>query len=251
VISYDVTGSGPSLLLLHAGVADRRMWEPQLHVLSRRHRVLSVDLHGFGDSPLPEGPYDHVEDVLAVLDETGADRAAVVGASFGGLVAQELARRYPERVDRLLLLCPASAVLEPDEELETFWAREEELLESGDLSAATALNVETWCGPEAGASVRQLVAAMQLRAFALQTEREDLGSDGAPGDPATIEAPTLVVSGGHDLAAFRTSAEVLARRLPHATLHTLPWAGHLPSLERPDETGALLLDFLSGSSSPP
>ena len=246
LISHDVTGSGPAVLLIHAGVADRRMWEPQLSDLARRHRVVRVDLRGFGASPLPPGPYDHVTDVVTVLEDIGVVRAAVVGASFGRLVAQELARRNPERVELLLLLCPASVLLQPDDELKTFWSREEGLLESGDLAAATALNVDTWCGPEASPAVRNLVAAMQRRAFELQTERDDLQIDEEPGDPSTIQAPALVVSGDHDLAAFRSSAAVLARALPCGRLRTLPWAGHLPSLERPGEAGQLMTDFLVG-----
>lgn len=245
LISHDVSGSGPPVLLLHAGVADRRMWEPQLPELTQRHRVLRVDLRGFGDSPLPPDPYDHVADVVAVLDAAAVDRAAVVGASFGGLVAQELARRCPERVERLLLICPASALLEPDEELRAFWSREDELLEAGDVAAATALNVETWCGPDASPEARELVSAMQQRAFELQLERENLASEEDPGDPSAIQVPVLVVSGEHDLVAFRRSADRLARALPHGRLTTLPWAGHLPSLERPDEVGRLMIDFLA------
>ena len=243
-ISHDVTGSGPSALLIHAGVADRRMWDPQLPAIARGHRVVRVDLRGFGDSPLPPDPYDHVTDIITLLEDIGVDRTAVVGASFGGLVAQELARRHPERIERLLLLCPASVLLRPDDELKAFWSREEVLLESGDLAAATTLNVDTWCGPEASSAVRTLVAVMQRRVFELQAERDDLDIDEELGDPSTIQAPALVVSGDHDLAAFRSSAAALARTMPRGQLRRLSWAGHLPSLERPHETGQLMTNFL-------
>jgi 3-oxoadipate enol-lactonase len=246
LISHDVQGSGSAVLLLHAGVADRRMWEPQLEDLAQRHRVVRVDLRGFGDTPLPSEPYDHVTDLVAVLDEVGVDRASVVGASFGGLVAQELALRRPERVEQLLLACPASALLEPDDELQAFWSREKELLDQGDLDAATALNVDTWCGPEASPAARDLVSVMQRRAFELQTDRDDLEVEGQLGDPSMIQAPVLVVSGHHDLAAFRRSADALAGVLPRGDLRTLSWAGHLPTLERPDEAGRLVIDFLAG-----
>jgi 3-oxoadipate enol-lactonase len=244
-ISHDVTGSGPSVVLIHAGVADRRMWDPQLLDLAHGHRVVRVDLRGFGDSPLPHEPYDHVTDIVTLLEDIGVAHTAVVGASFGGLVAQEFARRYPERVERLLLICPASVLLQPDDELKAFWSREGELIKNGDLVAAAALNVDTWCGPEASSAVRTLVAAMQRRAFELQTERDDLHIVQEPGDPSTIQAPTLVLSGGHDLPAFRSSAAALARTMPRAQLHGLPWAGHLPNLERPDEIGQLMTTFLA------
>lgn len=247
LISYDTTGSGSTVLLLHAGVADRRMWNAQRQALAARHRVVSVDLRGFGDSVLPDHPYDHVTDVVAVLDELGLGGAQVVAASFGGLIAQDLAIRHPNRVERLVLLCPASVLLEPDADQQEFGAREDALLEDGDLNAATELNVERWCGPEMDEEARSLVRRMQHHAFELQTATEDLDRDPESGDPAEIIAPTLVMSGGNDVATFRAGAKRLAATIPGAEHRELEWAGHLPSLERPSEVNALLLDALAGT----
>lgn len=244
LISHDTAGHGPAVLLLHAGVADRRMWDAQRTVLAEDHRVIRVDLRGYGDSPLPPHTYDHVDDVAAVLDALGVPSAVVVGASFGGRIAQDLALRHPDRVERLVLLCPASTLLEADDEFSAFEEHEEALLDAGDLDGATALNVATWCGPDADHAARALLAAMQRQAFELQTAAEDLEHD-EPGDPAGIGVPTLVIAGGHDLAAFRSSAAALARTIPGAEYRELPWAGHLPALERPDETAALLRGALT------
>jgi len=84
---------------------------------------------------------------------------------------------------------------------------------------------------------------MQRRVFELQTERDDLGVDEELGDPSTIQAPALVVSGDHDLTAS-AAPQPLARTMPRGQLHRLSWAGHLPSLERPHETGQLMTNFL-------
>lgn len=247
LMSYDTVGAGPAVLLLHAGVADRRMWVGQRDALAPRHQVVRVDLRGFGDSPLPQQPYDHVADLVAVLDALRLDRAAVVGASFGGLVAQDLAIRHPDRIARLVLLCPASVLLKEDAELRAFASREQAFLEAGDLDGAADLNVEQWCGPEADDAARALVFQMQRRAFDLQTSAQDLDRDPDPENPAAIIAPTLVVSGGQDAEAFRTSARELARVIPAAEHRELAWAGHLPSLERPQEVSALLLDALAAT----
>src|SRR5918911_2986567 len=103
---YEVSGSGPAVGLLHEGIADSRMWVHQLPVLEPELTVVRIDQRGFGRSPLPSGRFSHVDDVVSVLDELGLERASVVGASFGGRVALELAGAHPERVERLLARPP-------------------------------------------------------------------------------------------------------------------------------------------------
>lgn len=259
-LSYDEAGDGPAVLLLHAGVCDRRMWDAQFTALAAAgHRVVRPDLRGFGESPVAEEPYTNSGDVLALMDHLGIERAALVGASFGGRVALFTALRAPERLTALAVL---NAPL-PDQggcaspELAEFDRRENELFEVDDLEAAAALNVETWVGPEGGETVRAAVHAMQLHAFEVQTAAEQaVEKEGAryvlsateadgPHDLAGIGVPLLVVSGAHDLSDFRLGAAHLAGAVPGARHVELPWAGHLPSMERPEETTALLADFLA------
>ncbi|MFJ6939578.1 alpha/beta fold hydrolase [Streptomyces sp. NPDC101132] len=292
ILSHDLEGAGPVVVLLHSGVCDRRMWEPQAAALvAAGHRVLRPDLRGYGRTPAASGPYRDADDVLALLDSLGIREAAFVGASFGGRVALELAAGAPERVRALALLCPARAGFVPGAELTALWEREDALLEAGDVEAAVALNVEHWVGPEATAEARALVAVMQRRAFELQlaalgpdgdpageADTEDAGADtegsGAEGadtegavtegdapaedggpDLATalapLDAPALVVGGAHDFAEFRAIAAEVAALLPRARHVELDWAGHLPAVERPAETSALLLEFLAAAGTEP
>ena len=79
-LPFDVAGSGPPVVLLHAGVADRRMWAGLLPVLAERFRVLAPDLPGYGDAPLSPGRFSNVAEVLAVLDDQGLESVALVGA---------------------------------------------------------------------------------------------------------------------------------------------------------------------------
>jgi len=249
LLAHDVEGDGPPVLLLHAGVCDRRMWQPLLPALGHTFRVVRPDLRGFGDSPLPGEAYADADDVDALLGSLGITDAAVVGASFGGRVALELATRHPGRVSSLVLLCPAFRGIEVDDPVaDAFGADEDRLLEAGDVDGAVDLNVRTWLGPGATADTVAAVTAMQRRAFEVQLAAEAAEPVPAPErvevDAARVVVPTVVVSGAHDLVAFRTVAAELARRIPGAEHVELDWAGHLPSLERPEAILALLLDVL-------
>ncbi|MFJ8044975.1 alpha/beta fold hydrolase [Kitasatospora sp. NPDC096147] len=248
-ISHDITGgAGPSVLLLHSTVCDRRMWDGQVAALAEAgHRVVRADLRGYGESPAADRPYNDADDVAELLASLGIDRVALVGASGGGAVALEFAARFPERVGALGLLCTAAAGLEPGDGLQAFWGKENELLEAGDVAGATELNVTTWLGPEAGPEVRGTVRQMQQHAFEVQLAAGDVEGVEYEADPAAVTAPTLLVTGAHDFPEFTAVSDRLAGLIPGARRLHLDWAGHLPALERPEETAALLVDFLAES----
>ncbi|GHF35156.1 alpha/beta hydrolase [Kitasatospora xanthocidica] len=232
------------MVLLHSSVCDRRMWDAQWQpLLDAGYRVVRADFHGFGETPLSEVPYSDSRDVLALLDHLGIESAALVGASHGGRIALTVAALRPRAVTALALLAAGMPGHEPSETLRAFGGREDELIEAGDIDGAVALNVDTWLGPEAGAEVRENVRRMQRHAFDVQMEAT-VGPDKEEVDLSLVTAPTLAVGGAHDLPDFREIAATLPTVLPNARHLELPWAGHLPSLERPEETTALLLDFL-------
>jgi 3-oxoadipate enol-lactonase len=248
-LAHDDEGDGDPLVLIHAGVCDRRMWEPQWQALTERFRAVRCDLRGFGETPLPPERFNPADDVIGLLDDLDLDRASVVGASFGGRVALEVAATWPSRVQKLVLLCGEWEEVESDPELESFAEDEERLLSSGDVDGAVELNVRTWMGPGASEADRSLVRTMQRDAFETQLAAgDDAEFEPREVDPGTIEASTLVISGGRDLAHFRQVAAELSDRIPGAGHVELDWAYHLPSLERPDLMTELLLDQLSAST---
>ena len=246
MIDVDVNGAGPAVVLLHAGVADRRMWDHQAAVLAGAgYRVVRPDLRGYGSTPAGTEPWDPVADVLEVLDELGLTAVGLVGASAGGAVALQLAARVPDRVRALVLLCPAAPDLEPSEALRATWRQEARLVDGGDVDGAVALMLTRFLGPEADEHARSLLATMQRHAYELQLAPGAAEEDGdGTVDLAAITAPTLAVAGAHDLPDFTQVARRVADQVPAAELVELAWAGHLPSLERPDETSRLVLDFL-------
>lgn len=232
------------MVLLHSSVCDRRMWDAQWQPLvDAGYRVVRCDFRGFGDSPLADGPYSDAGDVLALLDHLGIESAAFIGASYGGRIALTAAALHPETVTALALLCPGMPGHRPSESLQAWGAREDALLEAGDVAAAVELNVETWLGPEAGEQARESVRLWQRHAFEVQAEAT-VGSDREEVDLARITAPTLVVGAAYDVPDFREIAAGLPARVPDARHVELPWAGHLPNLERPAEITELLLSFL-------
>ncbi|MGR4883113.1 alpha/beta fold hydrolase [Streptomyces sp. LARHCF249] len=248
-VYFEVSGpvDGPAVVLLHSSVCDRRMWDPQYGPLGEAgFRVVRLDFRTCGDSPAAEEPYSDHGDVVALMDRLGIGRAAFVGSSYGGQVALTVAALHPQRATRLALLCAGRPGHRPDSpEVKEFRAAEDALVEAGDLAGAAALNARTWLGPDADEAAHALVRDMQLRNF--RNSLIPAGDHELPEpavDLASVTAPTLAVGGAHDLPDFRDIAAELPGLVPGARHLELPWAGHLPSLERPAAITDLLLEFL-------
>lgn len=234
------------LVLLHSGVCDRRMWDAQWQALiDSGYRLVRCDFRGFGRSPAPDRPHSDAEDVLELLDALSIGRAALVGASYGGRVALEIAARWPDRASAMVLICSGLPGHEPSGELGVLGEREDALIEAGDIAGAVELMVETWLGPDADEAAREAVRQMQRSAFEVQLAAAgEFEPIEAEIDLAAVQAPCLALPGGHDLADFRQIAAQLPDLLANAHHVELPWAGHLPSLERPSAVTDLLVGFL-------
>ena len=235
-----------NVLLLHAGIADRRMWAPQVIALEAAgHRVIAPDLPGFGDAALEPPSIDYAAFAAGLLDEP----AAVVGCSFGGRVALELAGSRPELVERLVLVAPGLGSTAWSEDSQVEFAEEEALLEQGDVAGAAAQQARMWLAPDASDAVRELTEAMTVRSYDQQLPVDGEVRAVWPEPPAEtrlaeLDVPTLLIVGDDDRPELVALAGRLARELPDARLETIAGAGHLPSLERPDELSRLLLQFL-------
>lgn len=251
-LAYDDEGQGPPLLLLHAGIADRTMWDDVVPMLKDRFRVIRFDLRGYGETPLPDGPFVYASDAAEFLAGLGIERAHLVGVSMGGHVALDLAIARPEMVDRLVLVGAGIDGWEHDATLAASWQEEEEAFERGDLDEAAWINVRTWLdGPTRGEA--DVPKALRRRVFEMQRAAFDQENPAATGGWLTpsrrerlgdVTAPTLVLVGALDQRDFRRIARFLAGEIPGALFEELPAVAHLPPLERPEAFARTVIGFL-------
>ena len=225
-------------VLVHSGICDNRMWDSFDLPGAVRH-----ELRGYGQTPPPpSGGFRHADDLEAALDGP----AVLVGASFGGLVCLEVAARSPRLVTDLVLLDAPLPDHEWSQEIVNYAAEEERLLEAGDLDAATELNVSFWAP-----AVADVVRPMQRRAFALRAGLKAADEEWPkPIELGAVTAHTLVAVGERDHEDFHRIADRLAREIPHAEHTVIKGAGHLPALEQPERTAALVKAFLASTASP-
>jgi 3-oxoadipate enol-lactonase len=250
----EVAGEGPAVALVHEGICDSRMWEPQWEPWSRSYRLLRVDLRGFGRTPLEPGPFAHARDLIEAIEQQGIGRAALVGVSLGGRVALEVAVERPDLVSALVLVAPGFPGHEWSDELRAEWAEEETAFEAGDLDSAVEVSLRTWVdGPrrrpeDVDADVRRRVAEMQRRAYELalgiEEDEEELLVENLAGRLGEVRAPTLVVVGEEDQPDMHAISERLAREIPGARLAKISATAHVPSMERPREFDELVAPFL-------
>ncbi|MFR9776789.1 alpha/beta fold hydrolase [Micromonospora sp. MS34] len=255
-LAYDEAGSGSPVVLVHAGIADRRMWRGQVSALAARHRVIVPDLRGYGDSELPPAPFAHHDDLVGLLDALGLDRAALVGCSFGGRVAVDTALAYPERISALALFGAPVSGNEWSEETERLWEELVGEVDPEDFAASAAGEVRFWV---VGPTRTPGNVDPELIRFAEEMDRRALAAELALSavevgelDPPAINRlgelrmPVLAGAGADDLADIRRLADRIAAEAPHGVrMPDVPDAGHLLPLERPEPVNAALLDFLS------
>lgn len=256
-IHYEADGnpSSPALLLIHAGIATLRMWDPQVDALARDHFVVRFDTRGFGLTETQNVDFSNRADALAVLDHVGVHKAAVIGASRGGTIAIDLALEAPGRVLGLCAVASGPSGF-PDLELTD---REDELFdgldaafEARDWERLNRLETELWgFGPLRTAS--ELDSAFVEAAYELNLAnlpRAEESPVPVPLEPPAydritdIAVPTLVMVGEHDMSAVLAQYEFLVMTIPLAEGHRFTDAAHLPNVERPEEFERVLLDWL-------
>ncbi|WP_033260837.1 alpha/beta fold hydrolase [Amycolatopsis vancoresmycina] len=264
---YDEAGEGPAVVLLHAAIGDRRMWDAQFTELAAGHRVIRYDRRGFGETGGESGEHAHYEDLLALLDARGIEQAALVGASMGGACALDAALAAPERITRLVLLgsgltghvwpdhmqadiAEQTAEILPADRLARYHAREGDV-DPADVRAMAEANIRYLvAGPGRDVSVLPEEMLTLVREMCEQVYRHDWTApqwtERIPDTRhrlAEITTPALVIGTADARGLVELSAH-LAESLPHAELVELADTGHLPSMERPDEVNALLRKVL-------
>jgi 3-oxoadipate enol-lactonase len=250
-------GEGSPVVLLHEGIGDSRMWEPQWAAYGERFRVVRFDMRGFGQSPPAVGTFSLSGDVVALLEELALGPVGLVGMSLGGAVAMETTIARPDLVSKLVVVGPGLRGFEMSDETKKGWADEEAALERGDDDEAVEINLRMWVdGPsrspdQVDPEMRRKIGEMQRRIIDLWREA---GSEDGDHQPlaedwrerlAEISVPTLILVGELDRPEMHAIAEQLEAEIPNTRRETIAGAAHVPNMEQPEAFDRLVLDFLS------
>jgi 3-oxoadipate enol-lactonase len=249
---YEATGRGSPVVLLHGGNLDRRMWDAQFIPLAQEHRVIRYDLRGFGKSGPADSPFQHHEDLRALLVALHVPRASLVGLSGGGRIAIDFALAYPEMVDRLVLAAPGLSGWQYSRADTAFFPEARRARDRGD---AAGLGI-AWLGSaymrpamehsELVPSLREMAANNGTNWMGL-LKHGNLERDADPPAlhrTALLRAPILLVVGTRDVPDIQGIADTLAAHAPNLRRETFQGAGHMVNMEQPQRFTALVRDFL-------
>jgi pimeloyl-ACP methyl ester carboxylesterase len=248
-------GKGPTVVLLHPGVADRRCWSSVVGSLDAARSVLVYDRPGFGETSPPTAPFTHVADLLAVVNEFAAPPVWLVGNSAGGGIALDAALIAPELFVGLVLIAPGiSGAPEPtlDAGTQRLAERLQAAADAGDLDEVNRLETWLWLdGPgqpegRVGGSARSL--ELEMNGLILKNAvPEGAGASGvdAWNRLGELTLPVTVACGEFDVPCLVDRSRELVQRLPNATHRLLPGTAHLPQLEQPHEVADLVQSALA------
>ncbi|MCB2125237.1 MAG: alpha/beta fold hydrolase [Rhodobacteraceae bacterium] len=249
-LAYTRAGTGTPLVLVHGYLGGAAMWQGQVTALAARHDVICPDLAGFGESAglvAPTSIAGHAEAVLGLLDDLGIARFDLLGHSMGGMVVQEMVRRAPSRVGKLVLYGTGPQGVLPGR-FESIAESRASLLEQGMGPTARRI-AATWFLQGEAAEGFALCAALGQK-VSLTTALACLdaweGWDGRAA-LAEIRTPTMVIWGSHDRSYNWSQPEALWRGIAGADLAVVPGAAHNVHLEKPALFNAVLADFLQAA----
>jgi len=244
---FERAGRGPTVVLIHGGMMDHRMWDEQFDLLASSFDVVRYDVRGFGRSPAPHGPYTNYKELGQLLDHLGVARADLIGLSMGGSIAIDFAIADPARVGRLVLVGPGLSGFQ--------WSfSDAEWLPI--LKAATDKDERTladlWLKHPFMSPAARSAAAPRIRAIVeenrtawlmnAQFERElDPMAIGRLGE---LRAPILLVIGDRDVPDIHKIGDQIKREAAGVREVTIAGAGHIVNMERPAEFNAAILTFL-------
>jgi 3-oxoadipate enol-lactonase len=263
-LAYDEAGSGHAIVLLHEGIADRRMWDREFPLLARDHHVVRYDFRGYGASTPAEAAFSPVRDLQALIDDRGLRRPLIVGPSMGGKIALDLALAQPQAVGGLLLVAPGysgmdydhvpggKATFERDERLSKAasdaWA-------AGKLDEATEQLRQLWASALTGAGLELFRTMVRDNAAEVFEERsgrfETREGEPAAGRLGEVRAPTQILVGDRDNPAMPHCANFLAHGIPGAKVQVVAGADHLLNISRPEAFDRAIRSFVASLPTQP
>lgn len=254
-ISYEVIGSGPDVVLLHAFPASREMWRPVAEMLAERFRLIMPDLRGHGESELGSGVATmekHAEDLRMVCADADVDKAVFAGVSIGGYILFEFWRRHRERV-RALVMANTRASADTEEGRKTRLQSVDEVMKFGAEPFIERM-LEKVIGdttrrnrPDLVEAARGMMLKMPARAIA-DVQRGMADRPDSVQTLPTINVPTLVITSDKDGTTPLKEAEIMRQGVRGSDMKVIPRAGHYAVFERPEAAYEFMAPFLERQS---
>jgi len=259
---YERAGQGTDLVLIHAGCADRRMWDGQFLPFAQQYSTLCYDMRGYGKSNLPGGQFSNRQDLYQLLQFLNIPKAHFVACSQGSQTALDFALEHSEIIASLTLVSPTISGYPyegppPQSVVDLIASRQ-----SGNLERAAELQAEIWSkgfkreADQVNPKVYELVRQMSLDA--LRNQKDVIKETGFlmedPLLPPAMERleqatfPLLTIVGDLDDDIVMQIADLLMTRIPHTQKAVIHGTAHLPNMEQPDEFNQIVLKFLNDLS---
>jgi pimeloyl-ACP methyl ester carboxylesterase len=237
-------------VFIHSGGFDRRTWDDQFTAFSDRYTVIRYDVRGYGKSQTPTKPYSDDEDLYKLLSYLKVRKAHIIGLSMGGRIAIDFALTHPEKVATLVPVAPGLSGFPytPEDTIELvkiiYSIEKDDGTPAGEAWLRSAYNT---------AAMENPAVAAKLRPIAIENSRVWLINIFFPRPPfplavqrlSEIRVPTLLIRGERDVPTITKIVETLETNIPGAKKVIISGAGHMVSVEKPEQFNSTVLDFLA------
>lgn len=252
------TSSNPhhseTIVMVHAGICDHRMWNAQVEHFAQQYHVVTFDMYSFGQSGIPTTTFAFHADIIALLDHLNIESAWFIAASLGGAITFDVALMHPQRVKGLIMVAPAIAGYRYNGERHPLMDKIDEADEANDLELLNELEIQLWVdgkgrtAADLDPSMRNLVLEMNL--IALKSDDSFWKLEDEIDPPALerlheLDMPVLLIYGDLDLPAILDRVNIIAEKTRDARKVLIENTAHLPNMEKPAQFNQIVDDFLA------
>jgi pimeloyl-ACP methyl ester carboxylesterase len=249
---YEMKGKGPTLVLIHGGQMDRRMWDMQFDLFAGSYRVIRYDVRGYGKSDVPRRGFAHEDDLFELLRLLGADKVSIIGLSLGGRIAIDFAIKHPQMVESLVLAGPGLSGFKFSDQ--SGWSIVEAARDEGLTKAAEMWLKHPYMAPAMeNPAIRQKIRQLAIENGHVWLENPIFEREMKP--PAIerlsqIRVPTLIVVGDRDVEDIQKIVDTLKGGISGSEKLVIRGAGHIVNMEKPEQFNQVVLEFLGKKRSP-
>lgn len=251
---YEAEGEGHPLTLVHAGIANLRMWDDQVPAFAERYRVIRYDTRGFGRTETDDVPFSNRADIAALLDHLEAPSTYLVGASRSGQIALDFTLEHPDRVDALVFVAGGiGGYKPPSAPPESVFEESERLYEARDWQGLAEWETRFWVDGT-DQSPDRVDPAIRARVHDwILTNYQAEKAEGQPqvldppaaGRLGEVRIPVLSIAGDLDAPGADETSRHLAESVPNGRFELIPGTAHMLNMEQPERFNRLVLDFLA------